>query len=116
MTIGHRPRRGQRQCRILVSPDVVVAIVVEHDVDHERQPLEADGVVLASDLGEIGSGLDGIQLAVDIDLLQLVEQDHAGNLAVPRKLSELGRILINDSPRVRKVIQGSERSLVDGAL
>ena len=50
------------RARILVSPDVVVAIAIEHDVDHERQPL---------------------------DLLQLVEQDHAGNLAVPRKLSEL---------------------------
>src|SRR5882757_7726719 len=40
--------------------------------------VEADGVVLASNLGEMGASLDRLQLAVDMDLLQLVEQDHAG--------------------------------------
>src|SRR5438552_7660883 len=37
---------------------------------------EADDVVLAHDFGEPVRGVDRFELAVDVDLLQLVEQDH----------------------------------------
>ena len=38
--------------------------------------VEADAVVLAHHLGEKVGGVDRLELAVDVDLLQLVDQDH----------------------------------------
>src|SRR5260370_1298130 len=38
--------------------------------------VETDGEILAEDFGEIGSGVDGFEFAVDVDRLQLIDQYH----------------------------------------
>src|SRR6266567_1008150 len=45
-------------------------------VDPGLGDIETDGVILAHDLWVPIGGVDGVELAVDVDLLQLVNQDH----------------------------------------
>ena len=59
------------------------------------------------ELGFMGSGFTGIEL--DPHHLDIAERRIPGS-------DVLGRIVINDSQSLEKMIQGSERSLGDGAL
>ena len=62
---------------------------VEHPIGIDPaagRQVEADRVVLAADLGKVGGGLDRLELAVDINLLQLVDQDDAG-IAIDRQVA-----------------------------
>src|SRR6516165_4345171 len=47
-------------------------------VDADPGEIEADLVILAVDFGKPIGGLDRVELAVDVDLLQLVDQDNRG--------------------------------------
>ena len=48
-------------------------------VDAAARVVEADLVVLAGELGKPVDGLDRLELAVDADLLELIDQDDAGS-------------------------------------
>src|SRR5205823_8209720 len=62
---------------------------------------EADRVVLAPDLGVPQAGPDHFELAVDVDVLELVDQDHRG-IAIDR---DVARRYFDFEPLVRPVTE-----------
>src|ERR1700737_2511160 len=46
------------------------------DIETIPREIETDGIVAAHDLGKPLDGVDHFELAVDVDLLQLVDQDY----------------------------------------
>src|ERR1700730_15231395 len=62
----------------LRTAHVVLVKLLIRVVDTGFTTADADCVVLARQLGKPLDGVDGFELDVDVDLLQLVDQDHGG--------------------------------------
>ena len=62
----------------LRAAGIVLVELLVGIVDAAAGQIEAERVILARDLREPVGGLDHVELAVDIDLLQLVDQDDRG--------------------------------------